>query len=25
MGFDYMTVSPTGKGDRFFMAEELEY
>ena len=21
MGFDYMTVKPTGKGDRFFSAE----
>jgi len=24
MGFDHMTVSPTGKGDRFFSAEEVE-
>ena len=22
MGFDYMTVRPNGKGDRFFTAEE---
>lgn len=24
MGFDYMTVRPNGKGDRFFSAEEVE-
>ena len=23
MGFDYMTVLPTGKGDKFFTADEL--
>lgn len=23
MGFDHMTVSPNGKGDRFFNAEEI--
>ena len=24
MGFDYMTVRPNGKGDRFFTAEETD-
>jgi len=24
MGFDHMTVKPNGKGDRFFMAEEVD-
>jgi hypothetical protein len=23
MGFEFMTVKPTGKGDRFFSAEEI--
>lgn len=23
MGFDYMTVQPTGEGDKYFTAEEL--
>lgn len=24
LGFDYMTVEPTGEGDRFFKAEPME-